>query len=247
MPKPDRSGTIPVDGIRLWYAVYGHGAPVILLHGGLASSNYWGKQIPALSPHYQVIAIDSRGHGRSTRDNTPISYHLMAEDVVALMDALHISKAAVVGWSDGGIIGLDMAIHHPKRLTRLFAFGANSDPSGAKSPEGTPVFEAYVTRTKEEYQKLSPTPKDFDAFFAQLSPMWKNEPRFSDEQLRGIKTPTWIVDGDRDEIIKREDTDRMAGLIPGAGELILPRVSHFAFLQDPGLFNEVLLRFLSER
>jgi pimeloyl-ACP methyl ester carboxylesterase len=130
-------------------------------------------------------------------------------------------------------------------LTKLFAFGANSDPSAVKSPEGSSVFQAYLSRTKEEYQKLSPTPKDFDAFLEQLRPMWKNEPRFSDAQLRGIQTPTWIVDGDRDEIIKREDADRMARLIPGAGELLLPRVSHFAFLQDPEGFNEALLHFLA--
>jgi pimeloyl-ACP methyl ester carboxylesterase len=78
-----------------------------------------------------------------------------------------------------------------------------------------------------------------------MQPMWESEPHFSDEQLRSIKTPTWIVDGDHDELIKREDTDRMARLVPGAGELILPGVSHFALLQDPAQFNEALLHFLS--
>jgi len=245
LPKPDRSGMVPVNGIRLWYAAYGHGAPVILLHGGLANSNYWGLQIPALAPHYEVIVVDSRGHGRSTRNAEPITYHQMASDVLALMDALHIPKAAVVGWSDGAIIGLDIAIHHPERLTRLFAFGANSDPSGVKDPSGSPTFATYVSRTTEEYRKLSPTPTEFSAFHEQLNKMWDTEPHFSDAQLRGITVPTWIVDGDRDEIIKREDTDHMASLIAGAGELILPRTSHFAFLQAPQQFNQALLHFLS--
>src|ERR1019366_9564256 len=117
--------------------------------------------------------------------------------------------AAVVGWSDGASIGLDIAIHHPERLTRLFAVGANSDPSGVKSSAGSPTFAAYVSRTTEEFKKLSPAPTEFNAFHEQLNRMWDTEPNFSDAQLRGITVPTWIVDGDRDEIIKRENTDHM--------------------------------------
>ena len=247
LPKLERSGTMPINGIRVWYAVFGHGSPVIMLHGGLANSNYWGLQVAALAPHFQVIVMDSRGHGRSTWDGGPVSYHLMAADVLALMNALHIPKAALVGWSDGAIIGLDIAIHHPERLTGLFAFAANSNTAGAKSSEGSAVFDVYKKRTREEYEKLSPAPAAFEAFHAQLIKMWLSEPDFSDAQLRGIKVPTWIVDGDHDEIIKREDTDRMARLIPGARELILPGASHFAFLQDPKQFNESLLSFLSDK
>ena len=248
LPRPDRSGLAAVNGVKIWYAVFGHGSPVILVHGGKGNSNYWGLQIPVLARKYEVIVLDSRGHGRSTRNSEPITYHLMASDVLALMDALNIPKAALVGWSDGGIIGLDIAIHHPERLTKLFAFGAESDLSGNKDDgDKNPVFSAYMSRTKDEYPKLSPTPKEFDTFSEQLNKMWDTEPHLSDEQLRSIKVPTWIVDGDRDELIKREHTDRMAVLIPGAGELILPNVSHFALLQDPVQFNEALLHFLSRR
>jgi pimeloyl-ACP methyl ester carboxylesterase len=245
LPKPEKSGIEAVNGVRIWYAVFGKGSPVILVHGGLGSSNYWGLQIPALARQHQVIVLDSRGHGRSVREGQPVTYHLMASDVLALMDALRIQKAALVGWSDGAIIGLDIAINHPERLSGLFAFGANSDPSGVKDPAQTPTFPVYMQRTKEEYQKLAPVPSDYDAWMKELSKMWDNEPHFSDDQLRSIKVQTWIVDGDRDEVIKRENTDHMAALIPGAGELILPQVSHFAPLQDPTQFNEALLRFLS--
>jgi pimeloyl-ACP methyl ester carboxylesterase len=218
---------------------------VILLHGGLGNSNYWGLQIPALAPHFEVIVVDSRGHGRSTRADAPFTYHLMASDVLALMDALRIRKAALVGWSDGAIIGLDIAINHPERLTKLFAFAANSDTSGVKEIGKNSVFNAYLRRSQEEYQKLSPTPAEFSAFHEQLKKMWETEPHFSDDQLRSMKVPTWIVDGDHDELIKRQDTDHMSTLIPGAGEFIMPRVSHFAFLQDPEQFNKALLHFLS--
>lgn len=245
LPKPEHSATVAINGVRIWYALFGHGSPVILLHGGMGNSNYWGLQIPALAQHYQVIVLDSRGHGRSTRNSRPVTYHLMASDVLNVMDALHVSKAALVGWSDGGIIGLDLAINHPERLTKLFAFGANSDTSGTKDVDKDPLFKDYFDRCEREYQNLSPTPAEYKEFLAQMQTMWDAEPRFSDEQLRSINVPTWIVDGDRDELIKREDTDRMASLIPEAGELILPQVSHFALLQNPAQFNDALLHFLS--
>jgi pimeloyl-ACP methyl ester carboxylesterase len=245
LPRPGQSGIASVNGIRLWYAVYGSGEPVILVHGGLANSDYWGLQIPVLARHWQVVVLDSRGHGRSTRTAAPIGYDAMASDVLALMDTLHIQRAALVGWSDGAIIGLDIAIHHPERLSRLFAFAANSDPSGVKDVDQSPVFRAYEERAAREYAKLSPTPTLFKAFLDNISKMWASEPHFTEAQLRGIRVPTWIVDADHDEAIKRENTDYMASLIPGAGELILPAVSHFAFLQDPALFNEALSQFLS--
>lgn len=245
LPKPDRSGIAAVNGIRIWYAVFGHGSPVFLVHGGFGNSNYWGLQIPALARQYEVIALDSRGHGRSTRSDEQITYHLMASDVLGLMDVLHIPKAALVGWSDGAIIGLDIAINHPERLTKLFAFAANSDPSGLKDITGNPAFDSYLSRTQKEYRELSPTPAEFKAFSDNVGKMWDTEPHFSDDQLRSIRVRTWIVDGDHDEAIKREDTDHMASLIPNAGELILPQVSHFALLQDPVQFNDTLLYFLS--
>ena len=99
LPKPAQSGTAPVNGIKLWYATFGRGEPVILLHGGLANANYWGHQVRALQPRYRVIVMDSRGHGRSTRDERPYGYDLMATDVIGLMDFLKIPKAAIVGWS----------------------------------------------------------------------------------------------------------------------------------------------------
>jgi pimeloyl-ACP methyl ester carboxylesterase len=246
LPQPLRGAVAPINGIKLWYTVYGKGAPVILLHGGLANSDYWGLQVPALAAHHEVILMDSRGHGRSTRTAAPITYDLMASDVLALMDYLHIPKAAIVGWSDGAIIGLDLAIHHPERVTRLFAFAANSDPSGVKDVKQSPVFTAFIARAAQEYKHLSPTPTQFDAFLANINHMWATEPHFTDAQLRAITVPTWIADGDHDEAIERANTDHMAATIPGAGELILPGVSHFAMLQDPAMFNFAVLHFLAQ-
>jgi pimeloyl-ACP methyl ester carboxylesterase len=245
LPASGKSGYAPVNGIKIWYATFGHGAPVILLHGGLANSNYWGKLVPALAKRYRVIVMDSRGHGRSSRDAQPYGYDLMASDVTALMDYLKINKAALVGWSDGAIIGLDVAMHHPDRLTKLFAFAANSDPSAVKDVEHDPVFSAFIARARTEYEKLSPTPTEYDAFLAQITKMWETQPHWTAADLAGINVPTWIVDADHDEAIKRESTLFMADNIPGSGLLIQPAVSHFSFIQDPAQFNADVKHFLA--
>ena len=244
LPDGGKTGLAPINGIKLWYGEFGHGTPVILVHGGLANANYWGLLVRALAPHYRVIVMDSRGHGRSSRDAHPYGYDLMADDVVGLMDYLKIDKAALVGWSDGAIIGLDIALRHPKRLTKLFAFAANSDPSAVKDVEHDPVFSAFISRARKEYETLSPTPKEYDAFLNQIEKMWSSEPHWTADTLHTIKVPTWIVDADHDEAIKRDNTLFMADNIPGSGLLIQPQVSHFSFLQDPAQFNGDVLRFL---
>ena len=244
LPSALHSGMAPVNGIKIWYAEFGQGEPVILLHGGLANANYWGEQIPTLAAHYRVIVMDSRGHGRSTRNAQPFGYDLMASDVIGLMDFLHIRKAAIIGWSDGAILGLDIAIHHPERLTKVFAFAANSDPSGVSDIAHSPVFIAYIARAEKEYEALSPTPHGYDAFLAQIEKMWATQPNFTAAQLASISVPIWIVDADHDEAIKRENTEFMAAHIPGAGLLLQPEVSHFSFIQDPQQFNADVLHFL---
>jgi pimeloyl-ACP methyl ester carboxylesterase len=247
LPAAVQSGSVPVGSARIWYATYGRGAPVVLLHGGLANSDYWGLLARALQSRYRVIVIDSRGHGRSTNDGKPYGYDLMTDDVVAVLDHLKIRTAAIVGWSDGAILGLDMAIRHPERLTRLFAFAANSDPSGVADISASPVFDAYIERASHEYEKLSQTPKGYKDFLAAITKMWETQPDFTPAQLGSIKAPTWIVDGDHDEAIKRDHTERLASLIPGAGLLIQPQVSHFSFIQDPAQFNADVLHFLEKK
>jgi len=244
LPRATQSGFAPVNGIKVWYAMFGRGEPVLLLHGGLANANYWGHQVRALQRRYQVIVMESRGHGRSSRNQEPYGYDLMASDVVALLDHLKIKKAAIVGWSDGAIIGLDIAMKHPERVSRLFAFAANSDPSGVADIATSDVFNAYIARAGDEYKRLSPTPTEYKSFVDEITKMWESQPKWTASDLATIKVPTWIVDGDHDEAIKRENTEFMAANIPGAGLLIQPEVSHFSFLQDPEQFSDDVLHFL---
>jgi pimeloyl-ACP methyl ester carboxylesterase len=107
LPATSDQGYVENEGARIWYATYGSGLPVIMLHGGLGHSGNWGYQVPALiESGYRVVLIDSRGHGRSTRDGRPFAYELMASDVAAVMDTLHLEKAGLVGWSDGACTAL---------------------------------------------------------------------------------------------------------------------------------------------
>src|SRR5688500_7622837 len=142
LPVTNDQGYVEHDGARIWYATYGSGPPVILLHGGLGHSGNWGYQVPALvESGYRAVVIDSRGHGRSTRDARPFMYDLMASDVLAVMDALQLEKAAMVGWSDGAVIGLILASKAPTRVAGVFFFACNMDPSGAKQiTELTPIL-----------------------------------------------------------------------------------------------------------
>ncbi len=144
-----------------------------MLHGGFVNANVWGDQVKALAPRHTAIVMDSRGHGRSTRNSQPYSYDLMADDVVGLMDALKLSGADVVGWSDGANIALDIAIRHPDRVGKIFEFGPNVSPSGMKDDADKNATVAAVgQQAKEQDQKYSSTPKDFQAFADALMKMW---------------------------------------------------------------------------
>ena len=170
LPAPESTGTVDVNGASIHYALYGSGNAdaVLLLHGGLGSAEDFGAQIEALAAQYKVVAIDSRGHGRSTDDDQPYGYHLMASDVMGVMDSLGIDEAAVVGWSDGGNIGLDLAINNPDRLTRVFALGANYQTSGVRpSVFHDALIGDFVGAAAEQYARISPTPDAFEAFLRQ--------------------------------------------------------------------------------
>jgi pimeloyl-ACP methyl ester carboxylesterase len=247
LPITDKQGYVENDGARIWYASYGSGLPVILLHGGFGNSGNWGYQVPVLREHnYQVIVIDSRGHGRSTRDEKPFSYELMANDVLAVMDELQLERAALVGWSDGACTALVLADQAPKRVADVFFFACNMDPSGAKEFEFTPVVERCFKRHVTDYKHLSSTPEAFEAFSEAVGLMQKTEPNYSAQDLARVSVPVTVVHSEHDEFIKREHAEYLARSIPKAEFIYLPGVSHFAPLQRPEQFNVVVLTFLDK-
>ena len=218
---------------------------MILLHGGLGNSGNWGYQVSALIANgYRAVVIDSRGHGRSTRDERPYTYELMASDVSAVMDKLHIQKAALVGWSDGACTALILADTSPARVAGVFYFACNMDPSGTKEIEFTPILQHCVSRHRKDYQRLSATPDQFDAFAEAVGLMQRTQPNYSAEDLARIHVPVAIVHSEYDEFIKREHAEYLARSIPQAEFIYLPGVSHFAPLQRPEQFNNAMLDFL---
>lgn len=246
LPMPSKSGLLKINDTKIWYAEYGDGSPVILLHGGLTNSNYFGNLIPSLAKGHRVIVLDSRGHGRSFLGKKPLSYRLMAQDVLKLMDTLHIQKASIIGWSDGANTGIDLAIHHPARLEKLFAFGGNSSPEGTLDISKNPGFDAFSQRIEQEYLALSPTPsvQYYHRLAHAVETMWHTEPQFTKKGLQQIKVLVWIVSGDHDEAVRRSDTEFLASSIPHAKLVIESNVGHFAFLQNPSQFYKDVHCFL---
>jgi pimeloyl-ACP methyl ester carboxylesterase len=247
LPNTDVHGYVENEGARIWYATYGSGKPVILLHGGLGNSGNWGYQVPALVENgYRAILIDSRGHGRSTRDEKPYSYELMASDVLVVMDRLNVEKAVLVGWSDGACIALVLGDKNPERVAGVFFFACNMDPSGTKEFEFTPVIGRCLNRHKKDYAQLSATPDQFDAFSDAVGLMQRTQPNYLVSDLANIHIPVVIVQSEHDEFIKREHAEYLVQNIPNSEFIFLSGVSHFAPLQRPEQFNNVMLTFLDK-
>jgi pimeloyl-ACP methyl ester carboxylesterase len=247
LPTPQQTGYVSVNGVKIWYGTFGSGPSVVLIEGGLDTTDDWGYLAPSLAAHhYRAIVFDSRCQGRSTCSNAPLSYELMASDTIGVMNALHVHKAPIVGYSDGGIIGLILAFHDPSRVASVFAYGANSKPNTLvnPTPAEVPVDNASEAWSERVYRAQSPTPDAFKAVEKRIAHMWDTQPHLMAQQLRTISAPVWIVDGDRD-MIKRSDSDFMAHAMPLGQELILPGASHYALWQYPTLFNTAVLQFLN--
>jgi pimeloyl-ACP methyl ester carboxylesterase len=247
LPSASDQGYVKHDGVRIWYATYGSGSPVILLHGGLGHGGNWGYQVPALvRSGYRAVLIDSRGHGRSTRDARPYSYELMASDVLAVMDALHLEKTVLVGWSDGACTALVLAAKAPARTAGVFFFACNMDPSGVKPFEPGPILDRCFGRHAKDYGQLSATPDDFKVFVEAVGLMQRTQPNYSAQNLAEIAVPVVIVQGEHDEFIRRDHAEHLARSIPNAELMILNGVSHFAPLQRPDQFNTAVLAFVDK-
>ncbi|KAI6759926.1 hypothetical protein HG531_013499 [Fusarium graminearum] len=263
LPEPNFNGTAPINGIDLWYATFGASLeiskrrdlnPVVFLHGVYANSDYYGHQIRHLQDGlYTLITIDSRAQGRSGDDpNRPLTYDLMTEDMVALMNYLKIDKFSTVGWSDGGCISFDFAMNYTPRIDRIFSFSRTYSPQNINATiDDSPVWGAYMKRVAKDYEHNAPSSVAFEEASKQLNRMWLTEPvwdatsfvkipcRYDDDEVPMI----WIVDGDSEEAVTRDTPGTLRSW--GSDLVILPGVSHFAFLQDPGIFNAMLEQFLN--
>jgi len=252
LPKPAQSGFVISDGARIYYAVFNPhgGAPVILLHGGFASSESWGYEVPRLVDGHEVIVMDNRGHGRSSMPAAPLSYAQMASDAIAVLDAVHVRKASVVGLSDGAIIGLILGFRYPDRVNKLFLWGANfnthSERHGPPDPAMKGMGPIFMSRMQKQYEAVSPTKDGFPTLRTKLGQLYDKEPNLTPAELGSIRAPTVIADGEHEQFISPEHTKQLAQLIPGARLVILPHVSHGGPQQDPEGFHRVVAAFLDD-
>ncbi len=231
---------------NVWAASWGEGPAVVLLHGGLGHSGNWGYQVASLlESGYRVITIDTRGHGRSTMDERPLTYHLLAKDLLAVLDELNVDRAALVGWSDGACTAMVLAQMLPERVQGVFFFACNMDPSGTiELTEFGLALQRCFARHQSDFAALSPNPQGWEALNAATGLMQKTEPNFSAAELNAIPTRVTLVLGEHDEFIKREHMEYLHRELPSSELIILPHVSHFAPWQRPEMFNQTLLQFL---
>ena len=232
---------IDTSKVRIYFETFGSGQPVLVLHGGLGCLEAMQRQIRVLAQGRLVIAMDSRGHGRSTNLEDPLSYVQMADDAVALLDRLAINRADVVGWSDGGIIGLDLAMRYPGRIGKLVAIGSNFDVAGlAEKP--APAAE---TPPGGSCQRHSPNPAHWPALYRKVISMWQTQPHYTLEDLGKIEAPALIMAGEFD-MIRRSHTDQLARAIPRAQERIIKGGTHSIVREKSKAVNALILKFLDK-
>jgi len=232
-----------LNGLQIYYETFGAGPPVLVLHGGKAHLETMHNQITALAPSYFVVAPDSRGHGRSADGPGPLHYDDMATDMIGLMDRLHIPRADVVGWSDGGIIGLDMAMRRPDRVARLVVIGANFDVNGVTNGAEARFDPVAAAHGVYRRLQLAVLPRE-RARDAKVNQLWRTEPHFALADLARIRCPVLVIAGQHD-VVRREHTDALALAIPGARKIIIPGADHMAPLRHPAAVNAHIRSFLA--
>jgi pimeloyl-ACP methyl ester carboxylesterase len=238
-----------INGLRMYYVLTGSGSPLLLLHGGAGNGEQFAKQIPAFAPRHRLIIPDCAEQGRTSGREGPLTYHAMAEDMISLLDHLGIKQVDVMGWSDGGNIGLDMAMHHPERVSHLVTFGANFRPDGLNQEDvawnQTATAASFGAGMEEGWKKLAQNPARYVLAMNKILDLWRTQPNWTTADLRTIHVRTMICVGDHD-LIRPEHTRELAAAIPGAVLWTVPDASHSAMIERPELVNPRVLAFLDK-
>ena len=257
-----------VNGVNLYYETHGSGRPLVLLHGGLGSSEMFGPIIPQLSARHQVVAVDLQGHGRTADIDRPIDTRLMADDIAVLIDHLKLDKPDLVGYSLGGGVAFHTAVKYPQKVRRLVAAAANVRRDAipaemlAQQSQVTAAAAEFMKDTPmyELYQRVAPRPQDFPKLLDKIGQSMAKDFDYS-EEVRGLKVPTLIVCADADmappshyvEVFKLLDGGLRDGGWMGEGRpkgghalAVLPGLTHYNLGSSP-LFAAVTLAFLDEQ
>ena len=222
--------------IQLYYIEQGQGQPLILLHGNGENCDYFEHQIPCFSKSYRVIAIDTRGHGKSPRGEKPFTIKQFAEDLYDFMDEKRIEKAILLGFSDGGNIALTFALKYPERVDKMIVDGANLFPSGVKPLYQCPIEIGYriakLFSVKSEKAKKN----------AEMLGLMVNEPNIETSELARLTMPVLVVAGTKD-MIKESHTRLIYKSLPNA-QLAILEGDHFVANKNANAFNKVVGAFL---
>jgi pimeloyl-ACP methyl ester carboxylesterase len=244
-----QSAYADIDDIRMYYEIYGKGEPLLLLHGAACFISFFAYQLPELSNHFQVIAPESRGHGRTTDSAKPINNRIMAEDFIALMDSLKIKSAYIVGWSDGAATGLCMAYYHPERVKKLVVIGVNFDVNGLQDDfiESTRIatMDSFpFPFLRKTYNRIAPDPPHWPVFFEKIK---KNmlASILTKDQLKEIQCPMLVMVGDHDVVKMSHTVDLFEGLHKGQ-LMVVPNASHMVPWEKPEIVNPAIINFLIE-
>ena len=240
--NPAAGRTFVFNGNRFYYEVYGRGLPILLIHGNGESIGEFKGQIGNFSREHLVIAMDSRGQGKSELGTTPLSYEAMAEDVNALLEHLRLNHVRVLGQSDGGIIGLLLTIHHPDKVGMLAVMGANLEPDAAYPW----AVDGIVRMRNRIAAKLAhgDDPKSLQLQL-QFLDLLGNQPHIPLTDLKHIQVPTLVMAADRD-VIRDEHTLSIFHAIPKSQLAIFPGATHIIATQDPSRFNRTVLDFFDK-
>ena len=255
-----RTGYVEVGDLKIYYQEQGAGAPLVLLHGGLATGEMmWGARVAMLAQQYQVFVPDSRGHGRTNNPAGKLSYAQMAGDVAGFSDALGLQQPLVLGYSDGAQIAIELGLRHPDHARALVLGGAVTRPTeryletlramGFAEPgqvdlaafEQDPEFLASI---QNDHQHVY-GPDYWRTFLPQISELWLGVPSYTDAQLAGITLPALIITGDRDEGDSLAESLRLYQLLPQAELAVIPNAGHGAGETD--LFWHAVQDFLARQ
>jgi pimeloyl-ACP methyl ester carboxylesterase len=231
---------VKTRGFNMYYETYGSGAPLLFIHGNGGSINNFLYQIPYFAKKYKVILADSRAQGKSVDDGDSLSYEMMADDLNALLDSLGVDSCDVVGWSDGGINGLLLAIRHPDKVKKLAVTGANLTPDTAAVD---PFVVRWAFHLNDTLAGMPTTPKIKNE--RKLAHLLSYEPHITLAQLHTIRCPVLVIGGDHD-VIRPQHTLLIFQNIPKAYLWILPDSGHSTPVFYKDRFNEVVGDFFAK-
>jgi pimeloyl-ACP methyl ester carboxylesterase len=230
---------INTRGFKMYYETYGQGDPLLIIHGNGGSIKDFINQIPYFSKKYKVILADSRAQGKSIDPTDSLSYEMMADDLNALLDSLHIKSCNVIGWSDGGINGLLLAMRNPDKVKKLAVTGANLWPDTSAVD---PMVYKMALNYNDSLDKLKQTPEIKK--ITKLTHLLTYEPHITTDQLKQIKCPTLVIGGDHDVLLP-EHTLLIAKSIPSSYLWIIPESGHSTPINKKDQFNKIVGEFFT--